>query len=321
MRPEADLCCYWFEKARAHLEAGRCRRVGLLATQGIRGGANRETLKRVLASGEIFFAESDRLWILEGAAVHVSMVGFDAGVEKAKTLDGHAVAVIHANLSASVDVAQAKRLRENRNLCFMGDTKGGAFDIDLETAMKMLEDVNPHGRPNSDVIVPWINGRDMTQRARHKFIIDFGVSRGQGSAARYERPFGYVVEHVKPDRDRNQREEYREQWWLHVRPRPKMRKRLVPGEASVVTPAVAKHRLFAFLSGPVLPDHAVFVFPAADLVFLVSSNPDYMDCGRYASARDSKRALATHPPPVSRRSLFPYTPRRAGSRSQPRPGS
>ena len=36
---EADLVCYWFEKARVMLDQGRTKRVGLLATQGIRGGA------------------------------------------------------------------------------------------------------------------------------------------------------------------------------------------------------------------------------------------------------------------------------------------
>ena len=48
----------------------------MLATQGIRGGANREVLKRIKETGDIFFAESDRDWILDGANVHVSMVGF-----------------------------------------------------------------------------------------------------------------------------------------------------------------------------------------------------------------------------------------------------
>jgi hypothetical protein len=80
---EADLCCYWFEKARALVEARKCRRAGLLATQGIRGGANRDVLKRIKNTGDIFFGESDRDWILDGASVHVSMVGFDAGEEKA----------------------------------------------------------------------------------------------------------------------------------------------------------------------------------------------------------------------------------------------
>jgi len=62
VEPQADLCCYWFEKARDLIEHDDCKRAGLLATQGIRGGANRETLKRVKNSGDIFFAISDREW-------------------------------------------------------------------------------------------------------------------------------------------------------------------------------------------------------------------------------------------------------------------
>jgi type II restriction/modification system DNA methylase subunit YeeA len=78
---EADLCCYWFEKARSAIATGRSKRAGLLATQGIRGGANRRTLERIKESGDIFFAVSDRDWILDGATVHVSIVGFDEGTQ------------------------------------------------------------------------------------------------------------------------------------------------------------------------------------------------------------------------------------------------
>ena len=44
-----DLCCYFFEKARAHIERDEVSRAGLLATNSIRGGANREVLKRIRA--------------------------------------------------------------------------------------------------------------------------------------------------------------------------------------------------------------------------------------------------------------------------------
>ena len=40
----ATWCCYWFERARAQIEAGKAKRAGLLATQAIRGGANRQVL-------------------------------------------------------------------------------------------------------------------------------------------------------------------------------------------------------------------------------------------------------------------------------------
>jgi len=46
----ADLVCYWFEKARAHLAAGQSHAVGLVATNSIRGGANRKVLDRIVAA-------------------------------------------------------------------------------------------------------------------------------------------------------------------------------------------------------------------------------------------------------------------------------
>ena len=79
---------------------GKVKRVGLLATQGIRGGANREVLKRIKETGDIFWAQSDREWIQDGAAVHVSMIGFDNGTEKTRVLDDEAVPNINSDLTA-----------------------------------------------------------------------------------------------------------------------------------------------------------------------------------------------------------------------------
>ncbi len=45
----ADLVCYWFEKARAQIEVGKAQRAGLVATNSIRGGANRKVLERILS--------------------------------------------------------------------------------------------------------------------------------------------------------------------------------------------------------------------------------------------------------------------------------
>ena len=122
---EADLCCYWFEKARSEIERGRARRAGLLATQGIRGGSNRVVLDRIAESGAIFWAQSDRKWTLDGAAVQVSMVGFDDGSETARELDGLHVSEIYTNLrSGETDVTKARRLKENLGIAFQGPVKG-----------------------------------------------------------------------------------------------------------------------------------------------------------------------------------------------------
>jgi type II restriction/modification system DNA methylase subunit YeeA len=73
----ADLCCYFFEQARSQIERGAASRAGLLATNSIRGGANREVLNRIKHSGDVYLAWSDEPWILDGAAVRISIVGFD----------------------------------------------------------------------------------------------------------------------------------------------------------------------------------------------------------------------------------------------------
>jgi type II restriction/modification system DNA methylase subunit YeeA len=265
---EADLVTYWFEKARAEVEAERAQRVGLLATQGIRGGANREVLERIKETGDIFWAQSDRDWILDGANVHVSMVGFDDGSEPKKALDDGPVTAINSNLTSEADTTTAEILPENLGICFMGTTKVGPFDISAETAREMLSaPLNPNGRPNSDVIRPWVNGMDLTRRPRGMFIIDFGVDATESEAALYEMPFEYVRKHVRPERKPTNRDLGDRPWWIHGRPRPEMRDALTGPSRYIITPRVSKHRLFAWMKPETLADCATFVFAREDDYF------------------------------------------------------
>jgi hypothetical protein len=258
---ESDYCCYWFEKARAQIQAGRSRRAGLIATQAIRGGASRETLKRIKASGDIFFGISDRDWVLDGAAVHVSMVGFDDGTQKTRVLDGQHVEAIHANLTASLDITQARRLKANRGMAFMGDTKGGSFELPEADALALLDLPNPNGKPNSDVLVPWSNGKLLTRDRRRFWIVDFGESMSVEEAALYERPFE-VASRVKAERQSSKTTIA--QWWKHERPRVEMRRALRGARRYLVTPRVGVHRLFIWVTAPLLPDSATFAFASAD---------------------------------------------------------
>ncbi|MHB9148529.1 MAG: class I SAM-dependent DNA methyltransferase [Thermoleophilia bacterium] len=264
---EADLVAYWHEKARAMVEAGKAERVGLLATQGIRGGANRRVLERIKETGDLFLAWSDEPWVVEGAAVHVSFLGYDDGSEQMRYLDGRPVAAINANLTAGIDLTRARRLRENLGIAFMGDTKGGPFDIGPERACAMLASPNPDGRSNADVVRPWVNGLDLTRRPRGMWIIDFGTDMTENEAALYEAPFEYVKEHVKPQRDGNKRATYAERWWLHVEARSGMRTALVGCPRFIGTARVAKHRLFVWLPKETLPDSAVIAFARDDDYF------------------------------------------------------
>ena len=266
---EADLVAYWHERSRQQIASGKARRAGLLATQGIRSGANLDVLKKIKESGNIFMAWSDEPWVVEGADVRVSIVGQDDGAEKIRLLDGARVEEIHADLAGgsagSVDVTQARPLRENLGLAFMGDTKGGSFDISAAAAETMLNaPVNINARPNSDVVVPWVNGLDITRRPRGMHIIDFGTGMSEEDASQYELPFEHIRREVLPERKKNRRPAYRERYWLHVEPRPAMRRALKPLTRFIATPRVAKHRLFVWLSPPTVADSQVIVIARDD---------------------------------------------------------
>ncbi|MBE2201042.1 MAG: class I SAM-dependent DNA methyltransferase [Anaerolinea sp.] len=265
---EADLVCYWFERARVMIETGVASRAGLLATNSIRGGANRRVLQRIKESGDIFMAWSDRPWILEGAAVRVSLVGFDNGVEKRRRLDGRLVKAIFANLANTVDLSQAQPLPENVGLSFMGVTPAGSFDIPGVVARQWLPASNRSGRTNGEVLRPYVNGRDLNQRPRDTWIIDFGVGMPQEEAALYELPFKYVQENVYPVRQQNNRAGYRDKWWILAESRSGMRSALQPLKRYIGTSMVSKHRFFQWLSPDILPANLVIVIAREDDYFL-----------------------------------------------------
>jgi type II restriction/modification system DNA methylase subunit YeeA len=72
---------------------------------------------------------------------------------------------------------------------------------------------------------------------------------------------------VKPIRAENKRAVYRDRWWVHAEYRGEMRSSLASCERFIVTPTIAKFRLFAWMSQPTLPDHALIVFARNDDFF------------------------------------------------------
>jgi hypothetical protein len=287
---EADLVCYWFVKAGEQIRRGKASHAGLVATNSIRGGANRRALqvalrgvnkvalrtksKEAASQGLVIYsAWDDEPWVIDGAAVRVSLICFaapDRIQRGAAELDGQPVDEIHPDLTprvgkSGVDLTQAQRLRENVDVAFMGDTKGGAFDVPGELARYWLElPANANGKKNSAVLRPWANGLDITRRWRDYWIVDFGWEMSEGEAALFEAPFAWIAKRVKPERLKNRRETYRKFWWRHVEARPGMHRAIDAFPKYLATPTIAKHRLFVVLDKRVLPDHQLIVITRDD---------------------------------------------------------
>lgn len=264
---QSDLVCYWFEKARSEIESRIANRVGLLATQGIRGGANRIVLDKIKNSGDIFWAQSDREWILDGAMVHVSMVGFDNGDEVERFLDKKMVNVINSDLTTDIDLTIAENLPENSGISFQGVTKYGPFEIDNSIARELLSaPVNITNRPNSDVVKPYYNAQDIMQNWQGYYIIDFN-NLTESEASIYELPYEYILRLVKPYRD-SSRVAGMSPWWQHWRRRPELQGAIDELNRFIVTPRVSKHRVFVWLPRGVIANDALIAFARGDDYFL-----------------------------------------------------
>lgn len=250
-----DLVCYWLDKSRRQLLAGLAHRVGLVATNSVRGGVNRQVVERIVTDATIYDAWSDEPWILDGAAVRVSIICFARLWTLERCLDGHPVTTINPDLTMlQVDLSKAKALAENRRIAFNGIQKTGSFEVKGDLARQWLsESGNPNRKSNAEVLRPYWNGIDLTRRQRDSWIVDF-TGRSEAEAALFERPFGYLAGTVRPERASSTVKNPRDRtwlvanWWLFWRPRPELAQARTKFRRVLATPEVAKHRVFTWIN-------------------------------------------------------------------------
>ncbi len=262
----SDLVCYWFAKAWEQMLAGKLRRVGLVSTNSIRGGSNREALNPIVEGGRIFNAWSDEEWTVDGAAVRVSLVCFDLQKSGKNALDGNSVSTIFSDLTAdSFDLTKSVPLGSNLGVAFIGIQKTGPFDVGGDLARQWLKaPINPTGRPNSDVLKHYVNGAEVVRRPQDIWIVDFGADTTEEASAGYELPFEYALTTIYPVRQQNSEEVARKFWWRYWRPRPDFYTASRQCARIMVTPRVSKHRIFVWRHTRILPDSAVVAIARDD---------------------------------------------------------
>lgn len=263
----SDLVCYWFERAKESVETGNSKRAGLIATDSIRGGVNNKVLERIKQSGDIFMAWTERPWILDGASVRVSIVGFDNGSETRKYLNNLPVASMNSDLSAEEDLGTANKLGENKDICFYGSQQKGSFSISEGKAKKLVS-MHRQGEPDyREVVKPSTNGLQLLRGKEWGWVIDFGVDTPIEVARTYKAPFAYIEETVYPERKDRREKRQRTHWWLHARPSPRFREILSSQRRYLASPATSKHRIFVWLDSSVLADHSLVVYAREDDYF------------------------------------------------------
>jgi len=170
------------------------------------------------------------------------------------------VAALGETTRSHLTPAEAEPLLANAGMSYMGVTLcGQGFVVDPGDSLYGLE--SPHLRP-------YLVGNELNRRLLNRKVIDFfGL---QMSDARRQEPelFDRVITAVKPERDRNNRQQYRKLWWLYCESRPAMRRSLQGLQRYIATGDVSKHRTFHFVPGAALLSNTCYAFPFDDAYFL-----------------------------------------------------
>lgn len=288
----ADFVMYWWNHAAGEVRRGRTRRFGLITTNSLRQTFNRRVIEAHLSAKDhhplaLKFAVPDHPWVdsAEGAAVRIAMtVGVarlpDAppaellmlASETEGEVDSREVTFhvsrgeINADLTIGANVAGAVELRSNESLANRGvQLIGAGFIVTRDDAKKLglgsVKGTEKHIRE-------YRNGRDLTDTPRDVLAIDlFGLTEAE---VRKQFPLLYqrVLGFVKPEREQNNRESYRKNWWIFGEPRKDMRPALAGLPRYIATVETAKHRTFQFLDAAILPDNMLIAIAVNDAFYL-----------------------------------------------------
>jgi hypothetical protein len=181
--------------------------------------------------------------------------------------------LINADLSIGADAASCPALQANVGLGYRGmQLIGSGFIVDPDYARDKLGLGRRAGLEAH--IRPYLNGRDLLQHSRGKWVIDlFGLSEAEVMDR-----FPEVYDHVRAEvwtkkwnpkankgagawegREVNNRETYRKNWWVFGEPRGDLRPALDGLSRYIATVETAKHRIFRFLDAAILPDNKLIL--------------------------------------------------------------
>jgi len=282
----ADFVMYWWHIAAETLRNGALQRFGFITTNSIRQTFNRRVVEAHLngatphpnpppqggrESISLVFAIPDHPWVdaSDGAAVRIAMTVAEAGEQEGvlhtvrgetdSDEDARSVELttrrgkLHADLTVGANVAGAKALVANSNLSNRGVSLFGAgFIVSPSDAIALGLGAIPG---LEKYIRQYRNGRDLTQSPRGVLVIDLFGLTADDVRRRFPAVYQWVLERVKPERDENNREVRRRNWWLFGETNPKLRNQLAGLSRYIATVETAKHRIFQFLDADILPDN------------------------------------------------------------------
>lgn len=293
----ADFVMHWWDKAAMAVRKGGTRRFGFVTTNSITQLFSRRVIAKHLGAKDslsLRFAIPNHPWVDEkdGAAVRIAMTVAGAGKAEGLLLnvvDESAApdrieffartGLIGSDLRVGADLTATVPLKANDRLCSPGvKLHGDGFIVTAKEAIVLdcrsvtiargEVDTPAHVRTGfgnePQVIFDYRNGRDLASHSRDAMVIDlFGLEEAE-VRDRHPAVYQHLLATVKPHRDTNNRNSYRENWWIYGEPRSELRAALSALPRYIATIETAKHRTFQFLPISTVPDNKLACIATAD---------------------------------------------------------
>lgn len=283
----ADFVMHFWDHAAELVRTGKTRRFGLITTNSVTQTFSRRVIEHHMNAKQplsLAFAIPDHPWMksADKAAVRIAMtVGVpgpaqgllltsveetDLDTDQPQVELNESWGVIWSNLKLGADLAAASPLLAGDGLSSPGvKLHGAGFIVTPEQAKSLglgkIDGLDRHIRP-------YRNGRDLTSIPRGVLVIDLFDLSEKSLRDGFPTVYQWVAERVKPERDTNNRETYRKNWWVFGEPRRDLRPALKGLSRYIATTETAKHRFFVFLDGEVLPDNMLVCMALDDAALL-----------------------------------------------------
>ncbi|GGM27856.1 Eco57I restriction-modification methylase domain-containing protein [Dactylosporangium sucinum] len=279
-RGNADLVAYF--ALRAHDVLNDIGQTGIIATNTLAQGDTREVgLDQIVAEfGTIRQAIKSKPWpsksaVLEFCAVWTSRLTPVDGIKH--LADGLLVEAITPSLdAASRAKGNAYRLVLNGNMSHIGSyVLGMGFTMTPDAAAVLIR----KDARNKDVLFPFLNGQDLNSRpgqSGSRWIVNFH-DWSEERARSYPDCYEQVYRTVKPERDRNKRNVYRNKWWQYAEKQSSMVEAIAPFSRVIAITLVSKTVMPVMVPTGQVFSHALGVFATDDtaMLALLSGAPHY----------------------------------------------
>jgi hypothetical protein len=290
MNDSADFVMYWWDRAAELLmrKGTVLRRFGLITTNSVSQVFQRRVMERHFKAKKpmsLVMAIPDHPWTKatgDAAAVRIAMTVGEAGtvegtlreVVKESALDTDVPQIdfkesqgpIHSDLTIGADVTAAKALEANEGISSPGvKLHGAGFILTPQEA----EHLGLGKRVGLEKYIRnYRNGRDLTSRPRGVMVIDLDGLQIDEVRKNFPEVYQHVLTRVKPERDGNNEEYRRTNWWLFGRKNTVMRGFTSNLNRYIATVETTKHRIFQFLDKSILPDNMLIAIGSDDAATL-----------------------------------------------------